>query len=157
MGNKLAEPASMSDSLTEINKLPRPTSSSHSLPGNGRILNPFQTAAPFASDKGGAAHNFKADKKERKLNGVIVSQPLSVNTARPQVTGVQTDQIAEVPVKPPHPDTKYQVRFFWFPKWKIVPILMTRNGYFRAVILTLRLPSWDIQGMTRCHKFGQKQ
>lgn len=107
VGNKLAEPASMSDSLTEINKLPRPTSSSHSLPGNGRILDPFQTAAPFASDKGGAAHNFKADKKERKLNGVIVSQPLSVNTARPQVTGVQTDQIAEVPVKPPHPDTKY--------------------------------------------------
>lgn len=116
VGNKLAEPASMSDSLTKINKLPRPTSSSRSLPGNGRILDPFQTAAPFTSDKGGAAHNFKADNKERKLNGVIVSQPLSVNTARPQVTGVQTDQIAEVPVKPPHADTKYLSQVLLVPK-----------------------------------------
>lgn len=116
VGNNLAESASISHSLMEINKLPRPTSSSHSLSGNGRILDHCQTPAPFTSDKGGAADNFKADNKERKLNGVIVSQPLSVNTARPQFTAVQTDQIAEVPVKPPHPDTKYLSQVLLVPK-----------------------------------------
>ena len=42
------------------------------------------------------------------------------------------------------------------PKWKIVLISRTKNGYFRAPIPKQRSPRLDFQGSTRHHRCGQK-
>ncbi|KAJ0035444.1 hypothetical protein Pint_25504 [Pistacia integerrima] len=114
--NKLTRPISSSHPLTETNVVPRPTSSPHPLTGNGKILEPGQTSALFTSDRQASANNLKADNKERKVNGMISSQPLSVSTAKSLFTTVQADQIAEVSMNPPHPDTKYLNQILSVPK-----------------------------------------
>lgn len=114
--NRVPRPTSPSHPVLETNKLPRPTSSSHSLLGNGRILDRCQTSALSSSDSQGAAVNLKADSKECKVNGMTVSQPLSVSTAKPLFTTAQADQITEASVKPPHPDTKYLSQVLSIPK-----------------------------------------
>lgn len=114
--NKLPRPTSSLHSLTETNKLTRPISSPHPLTRNGKILQPGQTSALFTSDRQGSANNCKTDNKERKVNGTISSRPLSVSTAKSLFMTEQADQIAEVSLKPPHPDTKYLNQILSVPK-----------------------------------------
>lgn len=107
---------SSSHPLTETNMVPRTTSSPHPLTGNGKIVEPAQTSALFTSDRQGSANNLKADNKERKVNGMISSQPLSVSAAKSLFTIVQADQIADVSMNPPHQDTKYLNQILSVPK-----------------------------------------
>ncbi|KAJ0092067.1 hypothetical protein Patl1_26071 [Pistacia atlantica] len=86
--NKLTRPVSSSYPLTETNVVPRPTSSPHPLTGNGKILEPGQTSALFTSDR----------------------------QAKSLFTTVQADQIAEVSMNPPHPDSKYLNQILSVPK-----------------------------------------
>ncbi|KAK1593031.1 hypothetical protein Q3G72_034792 [Acer saccharum] len=112
--NKLPRLTSSSQPLKENNKCPEFTSSSHSLTGNGRIVEPCQTSALVTADRQGAADSIKANNKEHKVNGIIASQALSVSAAKP--TTAQTDLIAEVSSKPPHPDSKYLSQVLSVPK-----------------------------------------
>lgn len=114
--SNLSRPISSSHALTETVNLPRPISSPHPLTRNGKFLEPGQTSALFISDRQGSANILKAENKERKVNGIISSQPLSVPTAKSLITTVQADQITEVSMKAPHPDTKYLNQVLLVPK-----------------------------------------
>ncbi|KAL5784304.1 hypothetical protein ACOSQ2_006696 [Xanthoceras sorbifolium] len=112
--NKLPRLTSSSHPSKENNKWPEVTSSSLSLTGNGKILECCQTSALLTSDSQGTSNSIKADNKELKVNGIIVSPALSVSAAKP--TTAQTDQIAEASLKPPHPDSKYLSQVLSVPK-----------------------------------------
>ncbi|XWS13358.1 hypothetical protein CRYUN_Cryun36dG0030800 [Craigia yunnanensis] len=97
------------------NQLPR-TSSSHPLTNNGRTLQSCQAPIPFTSDSQGTGTSLKVDNKERKVNGIIEAQLLSVSPTKHLSTSAQASQVDEVSMKPPHPDSKYLSQVLSVPK-----------------------------------------
>ncbi|KAL6976324.1 hypothetical protein U1Q18_025111 [Sarracenia purpurea var. burkii] len=94
------------DTDVRLNKMPRP--GPHPLKENGRILEPCQAPILFTSDRLGPPSNPKANNKEqRKVNGVIEAQPLSISSKKSSSSSTQADQISQASMKPPHPDSKY--------------------------------------------------
>ncbi|TYI91905.1 hypothetical protein E1A91_D02G028700v1 [Gossypium mustelinum] len=97
------------------NKLPK-TSSSQPLTGNGRTLEPCQAPIPLTLDSKGAGTSLKVDNKERKVNGIIEAQLLSVSPPKQLSSSAQASQIDEVSIRPPHPDLKYLSQVLSVPK-----------------------------------------
>lgn len=105
-------------------KVPRPTPS-HPLTENGKILGTSQTSSPI-SGRQGPLNNLKVDAKERKINGIIEPQAISVSTTQPPsipttkslLTTPQVDKKADVSRKQPHPDSKYLSEVLTVPKMK---------------------------------------
>ncbi|XP_021888933.1 splicing regulatory glutamine/lysine-rich protein 1 [Carica papaya] len=109
----------------------------HPFPENGRLLELSQASSLSTSDRPGSASN-KVDSKERKVNGMIEGQPLTVSSLKPPLATStaraegqslsvsslkphamvtpKTVQNAEVPKKPPHPDLKYLNEILTVPK-----------------------------------------
>ena len=56
------------------------------------------------------------DNKERKVNGIIEAQLLSISPTKHLSASAQASQIDEVSVKPPHPDSKYLSQVLSVPK-----------------------------------------
>ncbi|KAM1049803.1 hypothetical protein ACFX2I_031545 [Malus domestica] len=102
-------------------KLLRPSSSSHSLPVNGRTLESCQTSIPYVSDTLGAANNVKVDIKDCKINGIVEAPSLAVSTAKPTSTATQVVPVAEACMRPPHPDSRYLSHVYLVPKLDEVP------------------------------------
>ncbi|XP_048435561.1 glutamic acid-rich protein-like isoform X2 [Pyrus x bretschneideri] len=105
-------------------KLSRPSSSSHSLPVNGRTLESCQTSIPsipYVSDRLGAANNVKVDVKDSKINGIVEAPSLAVSTAKPTSTATQVVPVAEACMRPPHPDSRYLSHVYLVPKLDEVP------------------------------------
>ncbi|XP_022722554.1 myb-like protein X [Durio zibethinus] len=96
-------------------KLPR-TSTSHPSTDNGRTLESCKATIPFTSDSQGAGTTLKVDNKERKVNGIIETQLLSVSPTKHLSASAQASQIDEVSLKPPHPDSKYLSQVLSVPK-----------------------------------------
>ncbi|XWS35175.1 hypothetical protein CRYUN_Cryun21dG0103400 [Craigia yunnanensis] len=97
------------------NKLLRTTSSSHPLTDNGRTSESCQATIPLNSDSQGAGTSLKVDNKERKVNGIIEAQLLSVSPTKHLSASAQASQI-DVSTKPPHPDFKYLSQVLSVPK-----------------------------------------
>ncbi|XP_010274071.1 PREDICTED: myb-like protein X [Nelumbo nucifera] len=104
------------DNEIQPNKLPRPSSSSHPFPENGRKLETCRTAIQFSSDRQGAANNHKVDDKEHKVNGIIQDRPIPTFSAKPSFTTVKANGNGEAPAKPPHRDLKYLSQILTVPK-----------------------------------------
>jgi hypothetical protein len=100
-------------------KLPRPISLPQSAE-NGRMLGTCENPTAAIRDKQEAANMDKVDNKGHKINGLIearapsissTTHPLSISLMKsltnPSHSTAQTDEIAEVSRKQPHPDSKY--------------------------------------------------
>ncbi|XVF37934.1 hypothetical protein REPUB_Repub20aG0054300 [Reevesia pubescens] len=96
------------------NKLPR--TSSHPLTDNGRTLESCQAPIPLTSDSQLAGTSLKVENKERKVNGIIEPQLLSVSPTKHLSASAQASQIDEVSMKPPHPDSNYLSQVLSVPK-----------------------------------------
>ncbi|GKV28656.1 hypothetical protein SLEP1_g37678 [Rubroshorea leprosula] len=100
------------------NKLLKSTSS-HPLKDNGTILQSCQVS--LTPDGQGAATNIKVDSKERKVNGVIEAQMISVSSTKSLLAGAQLVQADKVSTKPPHPDSKFLSQVLSVPKMEEWP------------------------------------
>ncbi|KAI9114887.1 hypothetical protein K1719_013900 [Acacia pycnantha] len=98
-------------------KLPRPSSSPHPFPENGRTVNPCQSSILHSSDGPVAATIFKVDNKEHKKNGIIGARPPAGPPNKPISATMRADPvIEETSVKLPHPDSKYLSQVYSVPK-----------------------------------------
>ncbi|GLT61005.1 hypothetical protein SLA2020_337410 [Shorea laevis] len=100
------------------NKLPKSTSS-HPLKDNGTLLQSCQVS--LTPDGQGAATNIKVDSKERKVNGVIEAQMISVSSTKSLLASAQVVQVDKVSTKPPHPDSKFLSQVLSVPKMEEWP------------------------------------
>ncbi|XWS22339.1 hypothetical protein CRYUN_Cryun29cG0025300 [Craigia yunnanensis] len=94
------------------------TTSTHPLTDNGRTSESWQAPIPLTSDSQGARTCPKVDNKEHKVNGIIEAQLLSVSPTKHFSASAQASQIDGVPMKPPHPDSKYLSQVLSVPKMK---------------------------------------
>ncbi|KAJ6860346.1 DNA ligase 1-like isoform X1 [Populus alba x Populus x berolinensis] len=110
------------------NKLPRPTSLPQSAE-NGRMLGTCENPTAAIRVKPEAVNMDKVDNKGHKINGLIEAQapsisstthPLSISLTKSLTntshSTAQTDEIAEVFRKQPHPDSKYLPDVLTVPK-----------------------------------------
>ncbi|KAK4266619.1 hypothetical protein QN277_027511 [Acacia crassicarpa] len=122
-------------------KLPRPSSSPHPFTENGRIVKPFQSSVPHASDGPVAAPNFKVDNKEHKKNGIIGARPPADSLNKPISTTVPADPvIEETSAKPPHPDSKYLSQIYSLPKMDEQPDFDDQEWLFGSQSLLDKKP-----------------
>ncbi|KAF9666138.1 hypothetical protein SADUNF_Sadunf16G0197600 [Salix dunnii] len=107
------------------NKLPRPASSLPLSAEMGRMLGTCQNPTVAIRGKQEAVISDKVDDKGHEINGLIESQALSISSTtqllpvslmKPLHSTAQTDQIAEVSRKQPHPDSKYLPEVLAVPK-----------------------------------------
>ncbi|KAE8703000.1 protein ELC [Hibiscus syriacus] len=97
------------------NKLPK-IASSQLLMGNGTTLESCQAPIPLTLDSKGPATSLKVENKERKANGIVEAQLLSVSPAKHLSSSAEACQIDDVSTKPPHPDLKYLSHVLTVPK-----------------------------------------
>ncbi|CAK7328411.1 unnamed protein product [Dovyalis caffra] len=111
------------------NKLPRPASSLPLSAENGRMLGMCQIPTAVVQGRQEAVYSDKVDDKDYKRNGLIEPQALSISSTtqplstsltesltKPSHSTAQTDQVAEVSRKQPHPDSKYLPEVLTVPK-----------------------------------------
>lgn len=97
-------------------KLPRPTSTSHHLTENGRILDLSQTPSKFLSDRRDSLEALKAESKENKVNGILDTKPDPISAVHPLPEKSLEDLLAEAAARSPHPDSKYLDELLAVPK-----------------------------------------
>ncbi|XP_034922932.1 uncharacterized protein [Populus alba] len=111
------------------NKLPRPTSSLPLSTENGRMLGSCQISTAVIKGRQEAVYTEKVVNKGHLVNGLIEAQAPSISSTteslpisltkpltKPLDSSAQTDQIAEVSRKQPHPDSKYLPEVLTVPK-----------------------------------------
>ncbi|KAJ6751351.1 hypothetical protein OIU85_001844 [Salix viminalis] len=107
------------------NKLPRPASSLPLSAEMGRMPGTCQDPTAAIRGKQEAVKSDKVDTKGHEINGLIEAQALSISSTtqllsvslmKPFHSTAQTDQIAEVSRKQPHPDSKYLPEVLAVPK-----------------------------------------
>ncbi|XP_010274072.1 PREDICTED: DEAD-box ATP-dependent RNA helicase 42-like [Nelumbo nucifera] len=135
------------DNEIRPNKLPRPSSSSHPFPENGRKLETCQTAIQFTSDRQGAANNHKVDDKEHKVNGIIQDQPSSAFSAKLSFTTVKANGNGEASTKPSHPDFKYLSQILTVPKMEEWSDFDDQEWLFSSDNLRLEKPKQQSSGV----------
>ncbi|XP_034914382.1 uncharacterized protein [Populus alba] len=135
------------------NKLPRPTSLPVSAE-NGRMLGTCKIPTAVIQGRQEAVNSDKVDSKEQKINGLIEAlappitsstHPLSVSLTKsltkPSHSTAQTDQIAEVSRKQPHPDSKYLLEVLTVPKMEELPDFEDQQWLFQST----NVPSKKLQ------------
>ncbi|KAG6742709.1 hypothetical protein POTOM_053632 [Populus tomentosa] len=135
------------------NKLPRPTSLPVSAE-NGRMLGTCKIPTAVIQGRQEAVNSDKVDSKEQKINGLIEAlappitsstHPLSVSLTKsltkPSHSTAQTDQIAEVSRKQPHPDSKYLLEVLTVPKMEELPDFEDQEWLFQST----NVPSKKLQ------------
>lgn len=99
-----------------VNKMPKQTLASHPPLENGRILEsyptpPAQVAPPWSGLTDNSNNVVKANKEDRKINGVKETRPMPPISSPVNIqssTSQTNSPLIEVPsVRPPHPDSKY--------------------------------------------------
>lgn len=100
----------------KLHKLPRPTSTSHHLTENGRVLDPSQTPSKFSLDGWDSPDALKAESKENKVNGILDTKPDCFSTIHPLPGKSLEDLLAEAAARSPHPDSKYLDELMAVPK-----------------------------------------
>jgi hypothetical protein len=111
------------------NKLPRPTSSLPLSAENGRMLGTCQISTAVIKGRQEAVYTEKVGNKGHLIIGLIEAQAPSISSTteslpisltksltKPLDSSAQTDQIAEVSRKQPHPDSKYLPEVLTVPK-----------------------------------------
>ncbi|KAF5741292.1 putative DNA binding protein [Tripterygium wilfordii] len=84
--------------------------------GNGKKLEPYETAFRLTSEKQGPVHSQRVDVKEHRINGVVKDQGPDACSTRSSSAVVAVHGNGDASVKPPHPDSKYLSRIFAVPK-----------------------------------------
>ncbi|KAF9663491.1 hypothetical protein SADUNF_Sadunf17G0056000 [Salix dunnii] len=138
------------------NKLPRPTSFPQSAE-NGRMLGTCENHASAIRVKQEAVNFGKVDSKEQKINGLIeaLAPPISSTThllsvsltkslTKPSQSTAQTDQIAEVCRKQPHPDSKYLHEVLTVPKMEDWSDFENQEWLFQSTYSQTKKPQVEV-------------
>ncbi|CAK7328410.1 unnamed protein product [Dovyalis caffra] len=142
------------------NKLPRHTSSLPLSAENGRMLGTCHNPTAAIQGKQEAINSDKVDNKGHKINGLIegqsssissTAQPLSISLmkslTKPSHSTAQTDQIAEVSTKQPHPDSKYLPEVLTVPKIEEWPDFDDQEWLFQSTISQTKKPEVGFSGV----------
>ncbi|XP_056168636.1 uncharacterized protein LOC115683435 isoform X1 [Syzygium oleosum] len=116
----------------KLHKLPRPTSTSHHLMENGRILDPSQTPSKFLLDRWDFPDALKAEIKENKVNGILDTKPDPISTIHPLPEKSLEDLLAEAAARSPHHDSKYLDELLAVPKLEELPELERDDDWLFA-------------------------
>ncbi|KAJ6691206.1 MYB-LIKE PROTEIN X [Salix koriyanagi] len=141
------------------NKLPRPTSLPQSAE-NGRMLETCGNHATAIRVKQEAVNFGKVDSKEQKINGLIealvppitstthlLSVSLTKSLTKPSHSTTQTDQIAEVSRKQPHPDSKYLLEVLTVPKMEDWSDFEDQEWLFQSTYSQTKNPQVEASGV----------
>ncbi|KAJ6734535.1 MYB-LIKE PROTEIN X [Salix purpurea] len=142
------------------NKLPRPTSSLPVSVENGRMLGTCQIPTSAIQGRQEAVNSDKVDSKEQKINGLIeavappitstnhlVSASLTKSLTKPSNSTAQTDQIAEVSRKQPHPDSKYLLEVLTVPKMEDWSDFEDQEWLFQSTYSQTKKPQVEVSGV----------
>ncbi|XP_011042179.1 PREDICTED: DNA ligase 1-like isoform X1 [Populus euphratica] len=138
------------------NKLPRPTSLPQSAE-NGRMLGTCENPTAAIQVKQEAVNMDKKDNKGHKINGLIEAQapsisstthPLSISLTKsltnPSHSTAQTDEIAEVSRKQPHPDSKYLPDVLTVPKMEHWSDFEDQEWLFQSTYSQTKKPQVEV-------------
>ena len=138
------------------NKLPRPTSLPQSAE-NGRMLGTCENPTAAIRVKQEAVNMDKVDNKGHKINGLIEAQapsisstthPLSISLTKsltnPSHSTAQTDEIAEVFRKQPHPDSKYLPDVLTVPKMEHWSDFEDQEWLFQSAYSQTKKPQVEV-------------
>ncbi|KAJ6691213.1 MYB-LIKE PROTEIN X [Salix koriyanagi] len=142
------------------NKLPRPTSSLPVSVENGRMLGTCQIPTSAIQGRQEAVNSDKVDSKEQKINGLIeavappitstnhlLSASLTKSLTKPSNSTAQTDQIAEVSRKQPHPDSKYLLEVLTVPKMEDWSDFEDQEWLFQSTYSQTKKPQVEVSGV----------
>jgi len=120
------------------------------------MLGTCQNPTAAIRGKQEAVNNDKVDNKGRKINGLVeaqalsissTTQPLSISLMKPLHSTAQTDQIAEVSKKQPHPDSKYLPCVLTVPKMEDCSDFEDQEWLFQSTNSQAKKPKVGFSGV----------
>ncbi|KAJ6777066.1 MYB-LIKE PROTEIN X [Salix koriyanagi] len=140
------------------NKLPRPVSSLPLSAEMGRMPGTCQDPTAAIRGKQEAVKSDKVDTKGHEINGLIEAQALSISSTtqllsvslmKPFHSTAQTDQIAEVSRKQPHPDSKYLLEVLAVPKMEDCSDFEDQEWLFQSANSQEKKPKVGFSGVDK--------
>ncbi|KAJ6302339.1 hypothetical protein OIU77_016429 [Salix suchowensis] len=140
------------------NKLPRPVSSLPLSAEMGRMPGTCQDPTAAIRGKQEAVKSDKVDTKGHEINGLIEAQALSISSTtqllsvslmKPFHSTAQTDQIAEVSRKQPHPDSKYLPEVLAVPKMEDCSDFEDQEWLFQSANSQEKKPKVGFSGVDK--------